>query len=598
MSPISQIALILTLAIIAEITAHRVKFPAIIFLLLLGYLAGDWLKLIQPDALLGPLLFPIINVIVALILFCSGLNLRLNAISGFRTLTFNLATVGALTSWALISLAANYFLHLDLKLSLLVGATLVATGPSVIEPILKYAHAKEPLPSILRWEASLLEPLGGILAVLVFKTIHFDFNEESSAFIFTGIFYTIIIGLSIGTVSAYFLRFLLQKFVAPDDLINLLIFGSVIVTFELANYYHTASGLLAVTTMGIFLSNSMEEKVRKHILESSGLNTLLISALFIILSARLNTADLVSAATLETLGFIMIVVLVIRPFSVWLSAIGSGLKFKQVLYLGLISPKGIVGASLASIFVVRLSDSYSSAAGLIMPYILLTVVTTIIFYSIFNKFFARILNVSLPKTKAFLIIGANPLALKIAQLLKAQNLDCLLVDTNPRNVYSAIKLGLKALHANALGDLSQQLEPGTEFGKLLALTPNTEINTLAALKHRKKLGQANVYQLSPPKRDKAIPEDVELHGRILFDQDASYYFIQDILAEGLEPQTIFIDGENAYKELQSKYPGKFVPLFFIDPEGQVDVVSVDSTRHPKIGWKIIALFPDTNTMPD
>jgi len=162
---------ILVLGISAQWLAWRLRIPSIVILILFGFLIGPVFKILNPDALLGELLFPLVSISVAIILFEGGLSLKIAELKKVGGVVRNLVSVGVLIAWALGSFGAWAFLGMDLPLAVLLGSILVVTGPTVIGPLLRSIHLSSKTASILKWEAMLNDPIGAILAVLVFEAI-------------------------------------------------------------------------------------------------------------------------------------------------------------------------------------------------------------------------------------------------------------------------------------------------------------------------------------------------------------------------------------------------------------------------------------------
>lgn len=159
------------LSILCQWFAWWVKLPAILFLLLAGLLAGPALGWLDPDVLFGQLLFPIVSLSVAVILFEGSLTLKFSEINGLETIVRRMVSIGMLSTWVVTTLAARELLNFSWELSLLFGAVTVVTGPTVIVPMLRTVRPARHVPNILRWEGSVIDPLGALLAVLVFEFI-------------------------------------------------------------------------------------------------------------------------------------------------------------------------------------------------------------------------------------------------------------------------------------------------------------------------------------------------------------------------------------------------------------------------------------------
>ena len=240
---------------------------------------------------MGDLLLPIVSISVALILFEGGLTLRLTELREVGTVVIILIFIGALITWIIAAAASYYILKLDLRLSILLGAILIVTGPTVIGPLLSHVRPLKRVGTILKWEGILIDPVGAIFAVLVFEAILAREISAAGTLIIVGIIKTIVFGGIIGFGMAKLLVFLLRKFLIPDILQESVALVLVIGAFVISNVLQVESGLLAVTIMGLFIDNEKHVSI-KHIIEfKENLRVIIISSIFILLSARLKLSD-------------------------------------------------------------------------------------------------------------------------------------------------------------------------------------------------------------------------------------------------------------------------------------------------------------------
>jgi NhaP-type Na+/H+ or K+/H+ antiporter len=346
---------ILVLGIGAQWIAWRINLPSILLLLIFGFIAGPVTGLIDPDILLGDLLLPVVSVSVAVILFEGGLSLRVSELPEIGGVIRNLMSIGLIVTWFISAAAAHFVLNLDIVLAVLFGAIIVVTGPTVIVPLLRYVQPTGQVGPVLRWEGILIDPVGAMLAVLVFEAIIFgEFKNVWTLFV-SGIFKTIVIGGAAGACGAGVMVYLMKKHWIPDFLQSSVTLMTVATFFALSNLLETDSGLLSVTIMGIVLANQNRVTV-KHIAEfKENLRVLLISSLFILLAARMNL-DALDYININTFLFLCVLIFVARPLAVYLSTIASNFNWREKLFLSWFAPRGIVAAAVSSIFALRLSE--------------------------------------------------------------------------------------------------------------------------------------------------------------------------------------------------------------------------------------------------
>lgn len=349
------VTLIIVLGVAAQWLAWRLHVPSILLLLLFGFLGGPIAGQLQPDALFGELLLPFVSVSVGLILYEEGLSLRLTELPKVGGVVRNLVTTGAFVTWAISTLASAWLFDLPGELAVLLGAILVVTGPTVIQPLLQHIRPSGATGSILKWEGIVIDPVGALLAVLVFEAVSAGELREATAHVLGGVLKTIIVGGGLGVVAAGMLSFALRRYWVPDFLQNAVSLMLVLATFAASNAAQHESGLFAATVMGITLANQRSVDVR-HIVEfKENLRVLLISGLFIVLAARLEVSSLL-AVSFRGMVLVLLLVAVARPLCVWVSTVRSKLSAKERLFLSAMAPRGIVAAAVASVFAIRLEQ--------------------------------------------------------------------------------------------------------------------------------------------------------------------------------------------------------------------------------------------------
>ena len=585
------IAGIFVLGITAQWLAWRIRLPSILLLLIFGFVAGPVLGLINPDELLGDLLFPIVSISVALILFEGGLSLKFRELHITGHIVRNLVTIGALVTWVLSATAAYFVLNLELPIALLFGAILVVTGPTVVIPLLRHVQAVGRVSSIAKWEGIVNDPIGAVLAVLVFEAVVASSVQETAVTVAIDLLETLFIGTVFGSLVAWGLIQLLKRYWIPDFLQNSVTLMAVIATFAASNALQRETGLFTVTLMGILLANQKAVSIR-HIIEfKENIGVLLLSSLFIILAARLNP-DTLSHLGLRSGLFLAILIILVRPAAIFLSTIKSGLRWQEKAFLAWMAPRGIVAAAVTAIFAIELAEEagYVQAETLV-PEMFFIIVGTVTIYGLSAAHVGRWLGVAQPNPQGVLIAGAHDWAQAMANILKTEGYKVLLVDTNRRNLNQARLAGLPTFYASILSEyILDELELGN-IGRLLALTPNDEVNVLATLHFTEVFGRAEVYQLPPRKavmeRQENVP--VPLRGRLLFNANATYGELSECFAQGWVIKTTNLTKQFTYRDFQETYNGKSIPLFLINGFGNLIILTTDQEISPQPGDKLISL---------
>lgn len=584
------LASILVLGIGARWLAWRLRLPAILLLLTCGLMAGPVAGVIDPDVLLGPLLLPIVSLSVAVILFEGGLSLRLHDLPQIGRVLRKLVGLGAMVTWGISAIAAHVLLNLEPALAVLLGAVLVVTGPTVITPLLRDIRPLGQIGPILRWEGIVIDPVGATLAVLVFEGIIADGLQHAATLIALGIVKTLALGGALGYLGARLLLQLLKPFWAPDFLHNPLTLMIVVTVFTVANVFQAESGLLAVTIMGVVLANQKTISI-KHIVEfKENLRVLLISGLFILLAARLRLDDLMQLGV-GSLVFLAVLIFVARPVAVTLSTMGSELTWRERLFLTWMAPRGIVAAAVSAIFALRLVEAGYPQAERIVPLTFLVIIGTVALYGLTAAPLARRLNLAQANPQGLLIVGAYDWARSIASALQAAGCRVLLIDTNWDNIVAARLAGLPAYHGNVLEENALEHMPLDGIGRLIAWTPNDEVNALAALHCAEIFGRAEVYQLSPKEisanHEEAIPQ--HLRGRLLFAAGLTYATLTARLAAGATIAKTSLTKEFDYPAFQVLHHETVVPLFVIDTAGNITVCTTEKEIFPRVGQTLVSL---------
>ncbi|MCH7475818.1 MAG: cation:proton antiporter, partial [Gemmatimonadetes bacterium] len=338
------IASVFVIGISAQWLAWRLRIPSILLLLLAGFIAGPVTGWLDPDALFGELLFPTVSLAVAIILFEGGLNLDIRRLRAIGPVVRNLLVIGSPITWLVSAALAYILLDFPIPLAALLGAILVVTGPTVVIPLLRQVHASRRMSDIVKWEGIVSDPIGAILAVLVLDFIlatgvHEGIAGGGSAIApaVIGVTTAIVLGLA----GAGLIVLALHRYWVPDFLRSHVTLVAVLVVFAASNRVLAESGLLAVTVMGSALASQRVVRVRRIVQFKENLRVLLISALFVVVAARLPLHDPVYTDP-RSLGFLVALILVQRPLAVAIATWRLDLTVQERVFLAFLAPRGIV----------------------------------------------------------------------------------------------------------------------------------------------------------------------------------------------------------------------------------------------------------------
>ena len=647
---------ILVLGVSAQWIGWRLRVPGILLLLLFGFLAGpiaEWAQIslfdVAPENALfldietlfaSDQLLALVALAVGFILFEGGLTLNFSEIRQVKRGVTALVTVGAAVTWVIATAAAGFILDLPWSIAALLGAILTVTGPTVIGPLLRFIRPTGSVGKVLKWEGIVIDPIGALLAVLVFEAVREIYGlgghhhetiaagEETAAtmstsalvlsFVWGGIKASVV-GSAFGAAGGFLLVQMIKRFLIPDYLQIPVTLAVVAAIFTASNTIAHEAGLFATTLMGIVLANQKSVRV-SHILEfKEPLTVLLIALLFIALSARLELQDLQQINPIRAAGFLIVLILIARPAAVFLSMMRTSLTTKDKFFLSWMAPRGIVAAAIASVFGLALSEGDNAVPGaeLLTPYVFLVIVVTVAVYGLTATIVAKRLGLADPENAGFLIAGASPAARMIGKAIRDEKVEVLMVDLSYANIQQARFDGLPTMMGNILSPQVQERIELTGIGRLLAMTANNEVNSLAVVQFGKHFGRSNVFQLpravkakrpatvvpgaseegdpAPQKQaeDKKREEvGEELRGRLLFNDVATFAHLERLVSQGAQVRKTKLTKEFTFKQWQETHRAEdeeAVPLLLIGETGEVSIFATDKTLSPKAGHTVVAL---------
>ncbi len=581
---------ILAAGIIAQWVAWRLRIPAIVVLLLTGLALGPGLGILDIDELLGHNLEIIVGLSVAVILFEGGLNLKFRDIRDHGPVVARLVTAGVAVTAIVGTVAAATLLDMSWDMALLLGTLLTVSGPTVVLPLLLHVRADKKTTAILRWEGILVDPVGAVLAVLVFEALLAGGGALGLELAGLGLVRAVFFGGGIGLAMGYGVASLERRYLIPDALGAGAGLASVLVAYALSDWLQPESGLVAVTVMGIYLANQKRADMR-HLLDfKEDLSQILLGILFIILAARITRADIASLDGWAWL-FVAVLVFVARPLATLASTWGSELSIRQRVFLAWMAPRGIVAAAVSAFFALRLEAAGHPEGAVLVPITFLTILATVVLYAVTSRPLARMLGIAGPSAKGILIIGANALARAVARPIHKAGIPVMLVDTNSEAVAAANMEDLPAVRADALDPYFEERHGVEGLGAMWALTPNRTTNALAAVRFTDDFGRADVYQVRVAD-DTGI--DAHLRGRYLW--DATYRRLRDRLREGWRIAKTPITEVFTLDSWKAEHPDA-IPLYLIT-RGRIHVYAEDGSLDVEAGDTLVSLTrPEGTSSP-
>jgi len=596
-----ELAGIIVLGILAQWVAWRLKIPAILPLILIGLFVGpistlfsaNGLKWIEPvwngtnGLFPGESLYNFVSLSIGIILFEGGLTLKRNEISKVGPVILKLISIGSAVTFFGGGFAAHFIFDLSWKISFLFSALIIVTGPTVIAPILRNIPLKKDVSAILKWEGILIDPIGALIAVLVFEFISLGESSGYTKQALVAFGKIVIIGFSFGGAAAYALYFAIKKKLIPHYLLNVSALSVVLLVFVESDIFAHDAGLLSVVVMGIVLGNSKLHNLKDLLYFKESLSVLLISILFILLSANVNIKDLKLVFIWETAILMAIIIFLLRPLGVFFSTFKSNLRTNEKLFISWVGPRGIVAAGIASLFGTKLVLKGEPGAEYITPLVFATVLVTVLLNATTARYLAKWIGVYLKSSKGILILGASKAPRIIADYLRNNGRHVVLIDNNSENISKAKAMDLDAMQANIYSeDLTNDIEL-SDIGYLLALTASDEINRLGINKLRNQLGEEGAYRLISSEEIKN-QDTVELD--TIFSKKDDYINFSEVARDYPMVNELTIDNKEQFlktiEELNNEQ--KAIPLFIKDTQGELHIIcSIGENFAFKKGYQLV-----------
>ena len=583
-----ELASILVLGISAQWLAWRLKVPAILPLILIGLAVGpistlfsvDGTKFIQPvfngekGLFPGKLLFYFVSLAIGIILFEGGLTLKRKEIRGVGPVILKLISIGSFITFIGGAFAAHFLVQLSWPLSFLFSGLIIVTGPTVIAPILRNIPLKRDVGTVLKWEGILIDPIGALVAVLVFNFITAGgaAMDSYTSHAFGEFSKILVVGAVVGVSMAYFLKFMLKANLVPHYLLNVFTLALVVFAFAGSDLMVHESGLLTVVVMGMVLGNMDLPELSDILYFKESLSIILIAILFILLSANIEMEELNALLNWRPILLFLVVVFILRPAGVFASTYGSQLTYNEKAFISWVGPRGIVAAGIASLFGISLVNLGVEGAEMITPLVFMIVLGTVLLNATTARFVARKLQVTLDASDGIMLIGASLPVRLIGQYLASLGRHVALIDTNPNNISQARNMGLLGYEANVYAnDLEDNLE-FLDMGFLMAMTGSAEVNLYACKTLTSAYGEQGTYRLLASHEMNLPPEKLPEQG--LFSTRDDYINISETARDyPFIHEEIIIDDESFANQIaQLNRERHSIPLFIKRKDGRVDVI--------------------------
>jgi NhaP-type Na+/H+ or K+/H+ antiporter len=511
-----QMVIAVFAGITAQVLAAYLKLPSIVLLLVFGILLGsDALGLLHPH-LLGTGLEVIVALATAIILFEGGLNLDLRELGKVSVSLQLLVTLGTLITLLGGSMAAHWLGEFPWNIAFLYASIVVVTGPTVVGPLLKQINVDRQVATLLEGEGVLIDPVGAILAFVVLDTILNGDTDPINAII--GLLLRLGVGASIGAAGGYLMSLIFKRadFLSLE-LKNLVVLAVLWSLFTLAQMIRNESGVMTTVIAGAVFANSSVPEERSLRRFKGQLTILSVSVLFILLAADLSIAS-VFALGWGSLFTVLVLMFIVRPINILCCTWNSDLNWRQKLFLSWVAPRGIVSASVASLFAISLTKRGVNGGEAIKALVFLTILMTVFCQGLTAGTIAKWLQITSKEATGLVIVGCNPLSLLIARFFQERGEAVVMIDTDPKCFAEAEAQNLRVIASSAL-DTGVLEEAGlASMGTFLAMTNNGEVNFV--------LAQRAAEEFDPPRVLAVFPRDPQASTSA--DNKVDQAFVQDL----------------------------------------------------------------------
>jgi NhaP-type Na+/H+ or K+/H+ antiporter len=608
--PASYLAVVLGVGALVQVVAWHLRVPSILLLLVVGFGLGQF---VDPEEVLGrEVLFGGVSIAVGIILFEGSLSLRYRQFREVGRPVIRLCTLTPLVAWPLISLT-GWLLGLPFQLALLVGAILIVTGPTVIAPILRMLRPTRRVASLLRWEGIVVDPIGAVLAVLVFQAVSAGSVDSAVTAVAMTLARTIAVSLVVALVLGLLLEVLTARHVIPDFLQGITYLAAAVVAMVASNAVVAESGLLTVTVLGIYLGNRPRLHLEHVAQFKEHLQVLLVGALFVVLAGRVTPEQVVDTLP-RAVGFLAVLILVIRPLSIFVGLAGTSVRREEKVLLAGMAPRGIVAAAVVSIFSLEFAHAAEEATGAqaddlqrladqaaqLVPLVFLVIVGTVTVYGLGVGRLAERLGLAAQRPQGVLFVGSQPWVVQAARLLEDNKVPALVVSREYRRLAAARMANLHTVTANILSTYAVKDMDLAGIGYLIAGTDQDEVNATAAREFAHVLGTSNTFQIqrnepedrSPDERRSSAPH---LSARIAFQPPTDHAGLKALVEDGFTVKKTSLTEQFPLDAFRDRYPRAVI--MFVMKGSRLDVVTA-STQLPQHGASVLALVRDESGADD
>jgi NhaP-type Na+/H+ or K+/H+ antiporter len=500
------VAAIIGIGVVAQVLADRFQVPSVVFLIAAGIILGpEMLGIVGPDSF-GNALGAIVGLSVAIIVFEGAFHLHIDKLREAPKETVKLVTIGATIAFVGTSVAVHFLLGAQWDVAFLIGALLVATGPTVVTPILAVVPTRDRVEAALETEGIVNDVTAAILAIVIFEAIRVGLEDPIALVpLFAerlGI--GVVVGGVVAAILFYALRYIdLSPGNAPRNA-RLLVLAGALVAYGAADTIATEAGIAAVATAGILLGN-LDVPYEEDISAFKGDITLIVLSFVFIALAALLRFDILRTIGLRGLLVAGVVALVLRPILVFVSATGDRFTTGEKWFMSLVGPRGIIPASVATLFAIELrSAGQPGSADLLVGTVFLVILVTVVLEGGFARQIAEYLDI-IPMR--ILIIGGGRVGRTLAERLEGRGENVVIVEKREENVENARNAGF-TVHQGDGTDTDVLRSAGAENARIVVgATGDDDVNLLVSQLARSKFDPETILsRVNQPDNTEAFEE--------------------------------------------------------------------------------------------
>ncbi|MBC2576218.1 cation:proton antiporter [Peptostreptococcus canis] len=591
----TAIALIIFLGILSQWVAWKISKPAIVIMSLCGLIIGPLFNIIIPSEIIGEGMYKtIISLSVALILFEGSLSLNFEEIEDTKFTIKRIVIFGAFIAWILGSLAAHFIADLSITTSLVIGAILIVTGPTVILPLLRQAKLDKRVSAILKWEGILVDPLGAILAVFSLELARvISSSGGSDVKILIHFMLGVVAAVIIGYFAAKFMSIALREHYFPEYLKPAIVLAIVIGVFTLSELISHETGLLAVTVLGVAMGNMKISEINDILHFNENISILLTSSVFIMLTASLSREILISVFEPRIILFVLSMLFVVRPLSIWISTIGTDITLQEKALVGWIAPRGIVALTVTGYFSNLLVAQGYKDAEILLALTFALVIVTVFAHGFSIQPLAKKLGVAHDGKPGLIIVGSNKFSVALADFLATVDIPVLIVEYSEYHLKHAIEMDIEHHRGEILYEVANYNLDLVIYKNMLLNTPIPLYNIMVANEFTGRFGRNNVciVNVLGDKIKNEFKELRHIQSTRLGDYRATYLNLVELVNQGYKFTATKITSEFSTKDYYEKSDFRKINILAMTESG--DITFFTTTGQPKVseGDYIVSLTP-------